>query len=215
MLSISSLNKYYSKHHVLKGIDASFAEGQVHGIIGLNGAGKTTLFNCICGLLDYEGTIAHSSITDLKNHIGYVPTELYFFPRTKGKEYLDFISHARGVGKIDHDAINKFELPLNEYIDNYSTGMKRKLAVMSAMVGESNIYILDEPFNGVDIKSNLILKKEVQQLREKGKTVLLSSHITSSLTELCDDIYLLQDGKFSQYYRPEDYSKIEADLMNA
>src|SRR5688572_22692717 len=100
MLIIESLNKSYGAKQVLKNLSLSFADGQVHGIIGLNGAGKTTFFNCICGLLEYEGSIKHSSIGHLKNHIGYVPTEPYFFPRTKGREYLDFIRHAKGEKSI-------------------------------------------------------------------------------------------------------------------
>lgn len=213
MLTITSLNKYYGSHHVLKDLNASFAPGQVHGIIGLNGAGKTTLFNCICGLLDYEGTIAHTTIKDLKNHIGYVPTEPYFFPRTKGKEYLDLIRHARGEKETDNRIPERFDLPLNEYIDNYSTGMKRKIAFSAAMIGHSDIYILDEPFNGVDIKSNLVLKHHILELKAQGRTVLLSSHIISSLTELCDDVFMLKDGRMDKHYKPHEFGKIEADMM--
>lgn len=213
MLTIQALHKHYDKHHVLKGIDANFEDGQVHGVIGLNGAGKTTFFNCVCGLIYYEGSISHSGEQLLKNTIAYVPTELFFFPRTKGKEYLDLIGHARGVKNINSHVTNTFDLPLNEYIDNYSTGMKRKLAVVGAMIGESDIYILDEPFNGVDIKSNLILKRLVLELKQQGKTVLLSSHIVSSLTELCDKVYMLQEGRFTKTYTPEEYSMIEHDMM--
>lgn len=213
MLTIQSLNKYYGSHHVLKDLNASFAEGQVHGIIGLNGAGKTTFFNCICGLLDYEGTIKHSTITDLKNYIGYVPTEPYFFPRTKGREYLDFIRHARGEKEIDIRVLQSFDLPMNEYIDNYSTGMKRKIAFIGAMIGHSDIYILDEPFNGVDIKSNLVLKHHILELKRQGKTVLLSSHIISSLTELCDDVWMLQNGRMDRHYLPQDFDRIEEEML--
>lgn len=213
MLNIKALSKSYGNHHVLKGINASFAEGQIHGVIGLNGAGKTTLFNCICGMLDYEGSIEHSSISDLKNHIGYVPTEPYFFPRTKGKEYLEFIRHARGEKEIKQEVLSSFSLPMDEYIENYSTGMKRKIAFVGAMIGHSDIYILDEPFNGVDIKSNLLLKKNILKLKNKGGMVLLSSHIISSLTEICDDIYMLDDGKLDKHYTPGDYHKIEDDMM--
>jgi len=215
MLNIEKLNKYYGKHHVLKDLNVSFAPGQVHGIIGLNGAGKTTLFNCICGLLNYDGSISQNSIKLLKNHIGYVPTELYFFPRTRGIEYLQLIQHARGEQNIDQQVIDSFELPLDEYIDNYSTGMKRKIAFMGAMIGSSDIYILDEPFNGVDIKSNLVLKQEILKLKQQGKTVLLSSHIISSLTELCDDVYMLQDGRMDKHYTPAAYGEIEGDMMTA
>lgn len=215
MLIIRSLNQYYGRYHVLKGINAEFADGQIHGIIGLNGAGKTTFFNCICGLIDYQGEIMHSGHQLLKNHIGYVPTELYFFPRTKGKEYLEFLCHARGEKNSDVSRLNIFDLPLDEFIDNYSTGMRRKIAFMGAMIGKCEIYIFDEPFNGVDIKSNLLLKREILRLKDEGKTVLLSSHIISSLTELCDDVFLIRGGSIEKKYLPTDYAEIEQDLGEA
>lgn len=213
MLKLEQLSKSYGKKHVLLNVNASFQDGLVHGIIGLNGAGKTTLFNCICGLLEYEGIIAHTTVAKLKDHIGYLPTEPYFFPRIKGSEYLAFIQHARNAKGINDELIHYFDLPLNEYIDGYSTGMKRKLAFIGAMIGDADIYILDEPFNGVDIKSNLLLKQHILKLKENGKTILLSSHITSSLTELCDEIHLLKDGVFSKHYLPAAFNCIEQDMM--
>lgn len=213
MLIVESLSKSYGSKQVLHNISVNFAAGQVHGIIGLNGAGKTTFFNCICGLLEHEGSIKYTGEAKLKDAIGYVPTEPYFFPRTKGKEYLAFLRHAKGEKQIDPAVLQYFDLPLDEYIDNYSTGMKRKIAFMGAMIGSSDIYILDEPFNGVDIKSNLVLKQRILELKQQGKTVLLSSHIISSLAELCDQVYLLKDGNIARHYLPDAYAQIESDMM--
>ncbi len=213
MLNIENLHKSYGDKKVLKGISVSFEDGKIHGIIGMNGTGKTTFFNCICNLLPYEGSISHTTIAHLKNHIGYVPTEPYFFPRTKGREYLEFIRHAKKEKSLPPGLQDYFDLPLDDYIDNYSTGMKRKIAFMGSMIGDSDIYIFDEPFNGVDIKSNLVLKHIIQGLKEKGKTVLLSSHIISSLTELCDEIHLLKDGIMERHYLPAQYHTVEPDMM--
>ncbi|MDR3680891.1 MAG: ATP-binding cassette domain-containing protein [Flavipsychrobacter sp.] len=213
MITIKYMNKSYNKKTVLKDINASFVDGKVYGIVGLNGAGKTTFFNCLSGLIDFEGTITHDTLSPLKNHLGYVPTEPYFFPRTKGIEYLHFIQHAKGADAIAAALPAMFELPLDEYIDHYSTGMKRKIAFTGAMVGDAAIYILDEPFNGVDIKSNLVLKRKILELKEHQKTIFISSHIVSSLTELCDEVHLLKDGKFVLRYMPEQFDQIENDLM--
>jgi ABC-2 type transport system ATP-binding protein len=213
MLTINKLCKSYKSKEILKGIDVSFEDGKVYGIVGLNGAGKTTFFNCLSGLTDFEGTIRHDVYTPLKNHIGYVPTEPYFFPRTKGIEYLKFIQHAKGVKSEDEHLQVLFELPLDEYIDHYSTGMRRKIAFMGAMTGNSDIYILDEPFNGVDIRSNLVLKHKILELKEQKKTIFISSHIVSSLTELCDEVYLLRDGLFYRHYMHADFDRIERDLL--
>ena len=212
MLIVETLNKSYGSKHVLKGLSASFENGRVHGIIGLNGAGKTTFFQCICGLQEYTGKIYDTELTSLKNHIGYVPTEPYFFPRIKGKEYLAFMRHAKNVPATNETFT--FDLPLDEYIDNYSTGMKRKIAFLGAMIGESDIYILDEPFNGVDIVSNLVLKQKILELKAAGKTILLSSHIISSLTELCEEVHLLKEGVISKHYWPDAYDRIETDMMD-
>jgi ABC-2 type transport system ATP-binding protein len=214
MLKVEALEQSYGSKQVLKGLSANFGSGLVHGIIGLNGAGKTTFFQCICGLQSYRGKIYDTELSSLKNHIGYVPTEPYFFPRIKGKEYLEFMRHAKGSERRGTKDAFTFDLPLDEYIDNYSTGMKRKIAFLGAMIGRSDIYILDEPFNGVDIKSNLLLKKKILELKAEGKTILLSSHIISSLTELCDEIHLLKEGVISKHYLPGAYNTVEEDMMN-
>jgi len=91
--------------------------------------------------------------------------------------------------------------------------MKRKIALLGAMTGSSEIYILDEPFNGVDIKSNLVLKQKITDLKKQGKTILLSSHILSSLMELCDEMHLLKNGMLCRHYLPGDYGDIEGDMM--
>lgn len=213
MLSITSLSKSYGSKLVLNDISIGFEDGKVHGIAGLNGAGKTTFFKCISGLESYSGSIAHPAYPILKNHLAYVAAEPYFFPRITGREYLEFIRHARDVPALSDSVTNLFDLPLDEYIHRYSTGMKRKLTFMGAMIGDAAIYILDEPFNGVDIQSNLQLKKKVQALKQSGKTVLLSSHILSSMVELCDAVHLLKAGRFVKSYQPEDYSILEEDML--
>jgi ABC-2 type transport system ATP-binding protein len=213
MLTIKNLIKNYNSKSVLTGINACFEDGKVYGIVGLNGAGKTTFFNCLSGLLDFKGTIEHDTLKPIKNYIGYVPTEPYFFPRTRGIEYLRFIQHAKGVNYVEEALPAMFELPLDEYIDHYSTGMKRKIALTGAMIGNAEIYIMDEPFNGVDIKSNLMLKRKILELKAMEKTIFISSHIVSSLTELCDEVHLLKDGNFELRYLPQDFDRIEHDLM--
>lgn len=214
MLIVDNLTKSYGRKEVLKGISVQFSNGMIHGIIGLNGAGKTTFFQCICALQDFSGSISYSGPGLLKDRIGYVPTEPYFFPRIKGKEYLAFMRHAKGVPAGSADDFT-FDLPLDEYIDNYSTGMKRKIAFLGAMTGVSDIYIFDEPFNGVDIKSNLVLKQKILELKAAGKTILLSSHIISSLTDICDEIHLLKDGIMASHYLPDRYNEVETDLIMA
>ncbi len=213
MLTIENLSKSYGRTPVLRGISATFGDGSVCGIAGANGAGKTTLFQCLAGILPYEGRIAHTRHAVLKNALAYAPAEPQFFPRTTGREYLEFIRHARGETEVPPEALQLFELPLDDYIHRYSTGMKRKLVLMGTAIGPSDVLLLDEPFNGVDLQSNLQLKRRIRDWKDAGKTVLLSSHILASLTELCDAIFLLRNGTFERRYGAEEYGGLEGDLL--
>lgn len=211
MIQIAALDKSFGAHKILKGVSLELRQGKVYGIVGENGAGKTTLFNCIAGIETYNGTItAYKS--PLKNHLGYLQTEPYFFSKITGREYLQLLCNARNKKLIDVEQRNIFELPLDQYASTYSTGMKKKLALMAVLLQENDYFILDEPFNGVDISSNLMITEIIHQLKQLGKTVLISSHIFSTLQETCDEIHLLQDGHFTKKVLREDFSALEQEM---
>ncbi len=211
MIEIKNLQKWYGAKEVLKGIDLALEEGKVYGIVGENGAGKTTLFRCIAGLEDYEGEVL-SPYVPLKESLGFLTTIPFFFDRMKGREYIQLISVARGNADVDIDGQNIFDLPLDQYAENYSTGMKKKLALTAILMQENAIYILDEPFNGVDIQSNLIIAEIIRKLKELGKTILISSHIFSTLSDACDKICVLKEGKIVQEIEPKDFPQLEKDM---
>jgi ABC-2 type transport system ATP-binding protein len=108
--------------------------------------------------------------------------------------------------------VNMFDLPLKKFASNYSTGMKKKLALTAILIQNNEVFILDEPFNGVDLQSNLKLKSTFLKLREEGKTVLISSHIFSTLSEICDEIHLIQNGTVSMSADRSTYGELEAVL---
>lgn len=211
MISIKNLTKHYGSHQVLKGIDLQLEAGKVHGIVGENGAGKTTLFKCIAGLEDCEGSIT-SQFSPLKNHLGFLQTDPFFFSKITGREYLQLLCNARQLPPTDLDAKNIFDLPLNQYASTYSTGMKKKLALTAILLQQNEVFILDEPFNGVDIQSNMVITEIIQKLRSLGKTVLISSHIFSTLNDTCDVIYLLKDGRFVRQAEREGFGDLEAEM---
>ena len=163
---------------------------QVYGIVGENGAGKTTLFKCISDLEDYDGMII-SNPNPIKNHLGLLLTEPFFFQKITGKEYIQLLINARNIHIDDIDARNIFDLPLNQYASTYSTGMKKKLALTAILLQANDYFILDEPFNGVDIKSNILITKLIHKLKDLGKTVIISSHIFSKLNYTCNEIHFL------------------------
>lgn len=211
MIRISRLNKSYGKNEVLKNITLEFSKGNVYGVVGENGAGKTTLFKCIAGLESYNGEII-SEINPLKNHLGLLLTDPFFFSKITGKEYIRLLCNAREKTLLDIDDKNIFNLPLNQYASTYSTGMKKKLAITAILLQENEYFILDEPFNGVDIQSNIILTEIILKLKELNKTVIMSSHIFSTLSDTCDEIYLLSKGEQIKSVQKTEFKNLEQEM---
>ncbi len=214
LIQIDNLSKSYYTKKVLSNINTNFESNKIHGIVGENGAGKTTLFHCLTSLTKYEGKIMFEKTQDPKNITGFLPAELYFYPRITGKQYIEFCLKARNQNLKQLKEWNDiFDLPLDEYAENYSTGMKKKLAIMAILLQENQLFILDEPFNGVDLISNMTLSKIFQKLKEQGKTIILSSHILSSLTDICDKIYHLKNGNIKTEYTKDLFGTIETDIL--
>jgi ABC-2 type transport system ATP-binding protein len=211
MISICNLSKSFGTKEVLKKINIRFETGKVYGIVGENGAGKTTLFRCIAGLESFEGEII-ADLAPLKNHLGLLLTEPFFFEKITGKEYIELLCYARDIKLTDIESRNVFDLPLNRYASVYSTGMKKKLALTAILFQQNEYFILDEPFNGVDIQSNIIIAAIIQKLKELGKTVIISSHIFSTLSETCDEIHLLSNGYFQKSVLRADFSALESEM---
>ncbi len=211
MIKIEELNKFYGKKQVIKDVSVSFEKGKVYGIVGENGSGKTTLFRCIAGLEKYKGNVI-SDFENLKNNLGLLFTEPYLFSKITGKEYIQLLSNARGLKLQNIEEKNIFDLPLNEYASSYSTGMKKKLGLLAVLLQENDCYILDEPFNGVDIQSNIIVTEIILKLRKLGKTVIMSSHIFSTLSDTCDVIYLLDKGELVRRVLKENFDELEREM---
>lgn len=211
MISIENLSKSYGSKIVLENINLNFLKGKVYGIVGENGAGKTTLFNCIAGLEKHEGIVKYE-FGLLKNYLGYLQTEPYFFPKITGNEYIKLLCNARNISITDLGERNIFDLPLHEYAVKYSTGMKKKLALTALLLQENKVIILDEPFNGVDIQSNIIIIEIIQKLKEMGKSIIISSHIFSTLSDTCDEIMLLKNGKIIQSVLKDEFSILENEM---
>ena len=213
MIEIINLSKRYGAVNALENINMRFEQGKVYGIAGANGAGKTSLFRCIAGLETYQGKIV-SNMTPLKNHLGFLPAEPYFFTKMTAKEYIRLLANARKKTLNDIESKNIFDLPLNRYVSEFSTGMKKKLAVMAILIQGNACLIFDEPFNGIDLQGNLILTEIILRLKSLNKTVILSSHIFQTLTEICDEICLLHEGKLCQTVQKNDFRDLESNMKS-
>jgi len=211
MILVKQLYKNYGSNEVLKNISLEFMKGKVYGIVGENGAGKTTLFRCIAGLEDYKGEIT-SELKPLKNHLGLLLTEPFFFSKITGEEYIQLLCNARNRKVDSIKEKNIFDLPLNQYASTYSTGMKKKLAITAILLQENDYFILDEPFNGVDIQSNIILAELIHKLKQLNKIVLVSSHIFSTLSETCDEIHLIKKGEEVKTVPKAEFGNLEQEM---
>ncbi|MEY4261020.1 MAG: hypothetical protein RL656_1993 [Bacteroidota bacterium] len=211
MIKIKELSKLFGNKEVLKNLSMEFSKGNVYGIVGENGAGKTTLFRCIAGLESYRGEIM-SDVMPLKNNLGLLLTEPFFFTMMTGREYIRLLCNARGKTNVDIDNKNIFDLPLDQYASTYSTGMKKKLAITAILLQENEYFILDEPFNGVDIQSNIILTEIILKLKELNKIVIISSHIFSTLSDTCDEIHLLRKGEQIKSVNKTGFKDLEQEM---
>ena len=213
MIAIKNLSKNYGKHQILDGIDLCFRKGEIHGVVGENGAGKSTLFRCIAGLESSKGIIDYDKGI-LKNVTGFLPTDPHFFSNMTGYEYLRLLCNARSVAVKNLNEFNLFKLPLDRYAITYSTGMKKKLAITGLLLQKNEVFILDEPFNGVDILSNLLIKDILLKLKSLEKTIIMSSHIFSTLQDSCDFLHYLKEGKIKISVPNGNFEQIENEIKS-
>lgn len=214
MIETIDLNKKFGQKTALKNINLRFEKGKVYGIVGENGAGKTTLFRCLAGLESCEGRI-NSDKQPLKNHLGLLLTEPFFLSKMTGREYVQLLCNARGIKLEKMDERNIFELPLDQYATTYSTGMKKKLAITALLFQDNDYFILDEPFNGVDIQSNIVITEIIHTLKKLDKIVLISSHIFSTLKDTCDQIYQLHNGELVKSVAKEQFGELENEMKTS
>ena len=214
MISIKDLSiSYDGKLRVIDSLNLSLVRNNIHGIVGLNGAGKTTLLNSIYGLTKRNsGEISCDGKSINKKEISYLVTENFFYSNITAREYLSLFNNPQ----FDLDKWNGlFSLPLNVIIDDYSTGMKKKLALLGVLKQDKPIMILDEPFNGLDIETCRIIRSILLRLKDRGKTILITSHIIETLTNLCDYIHYLENGRIKYSKDKLDFAEFERKLFES
>ncbi|MGN7864362.1 ABC transporter ATP-binding protein [Chryseobacterium sp. 22458] len=206
MLEIKNINVEFKNQKVLNDLHLSIEEGCILGVLGKNGAGKTTLFESLYQSLKFSGNITWKNERLQRKMISYLETENYFYPYITGEEYLAYFTSGKEAEIIE--IIQKFNLPLKKYVQYYSSGMKKKLALIGMLMLDKPINILDEPFNGVDFEGVHILYDIIRQLKSENKIVIVSSHIIETLFHTCDKIAVLQNGKIAIIYDKEDFGQL-------
>lgn len=212
MITIENLIVSYDKgQNVIDSLNLMLSDNTINGIVGLNGAGKTTLLNSIYGLKSiHSGSIKSNDSKINKKEISFLVTENFFYSNITGREYLRLFKNSN----YDLARWNQlFLLPLDTIIDDYSTGMKKKLALMGILKQNKPIMILDEPFNGLDIETCRIIRQILLKLKERDKTIIITSHIIETLTNLCDYIHYLEKGKIIYTKDKSDFKEFERELF--
>lgn len=212
MITIENLVVSYSKgQNVIDSLNLLISDNTINGIVGLNGAGKTTLLNSVYGLKSIDsGDIKFNNRKINKKEVSFLETENYFYSNITGSEYLSLFKNQN----YDSDKWNQlFLLPLDTILDDYSTGMKKKLALMGILKQDKPIMILDEPFNGLDIETCRIIRQILLKLRDRNKTIIITSHIIETLTNLCDFIHYLEKGKIKYSKDKGDFKEFEREIF--
>ncbi|MCC6371692.1 MAG: ATP-binding cassette domain-containing protein [Bacteroidia bacterium] len=203
----------YNDTAILQNIAISFECGKTHGVVGLNGAGKTTFFNLLAGYLkDSNCEFLLNDKAILHQQMAFIDTDLFFYPKLTGAEFLSVFPKS-SEGYNEEKLALLFKLPLNAFVEEYSTGMKKKLLLLSQIKQDKEIFILDEPFNGLDLETNKILEVIISILNERGKTVFISSHILEPLLNICFKIHYLKNAEIFKSYHQNEFGLIEQELF--
>jgi len=209
MLKIDNLVKVYGRFRAVDNLSLEIGKGEIYGFVGANGAGKTTTMKIIAGLLKpTSGSVVVAGVDILKypvsfkNKIGYMPDFFGVYDDLKVTEYLDFYSGVYGIEKSQRPKLIDELLELvnltdkkDFYVDDLSRGMKQRLCLARSLIHNPELLILDEPASGLDPKARVEMKEVLKELRDLGKTIIISSHILPELAELCTSIGIIEKGK--------------------
>ncbi len=218
MLYINDLTKNYGSFTAVNHLSLHIPEGDLFGFVGPNGAGKTTTIRIVCGLLRASGgsvriggTSAAVGSKVMKRMIGYVPDFFGVYDNLKVREYMDMYGSmygmdSRDIAKLTDDLLELVNLSdkKEEYVDTLSRGMKQRLCVARALLHNPKLLILDEPSSGLDPRARVEMKELLKNLHSMGKTIVISSHILSELSEMCNSIGIMNRGQLITAGRIED-----------
>ena len=209
MIEIEGLKKRFGQSIALDEVSMHVRDGAMYGFVGPNGAGKTTTIRCMMGLLAADGGKLLINGIDMEkepkkalSQIGYIPDDFGVYDNLKVLEYMEFFASCYGITGL---SARKRSMTLLDqvglegksdfYVDSLSKGMKQRLCLARALVHNPSILIMDEPTAGLDPRTRVEFKEILKDLKDQKKTVFISSHILSELSEVCTDIGIIDEGK--------------------
>ena len=218
MLQINHLYKNYGKFRAVNNLTLHIPKGDLFGFVGPNGAGKTTTIRMVCGLMLpssgdilVNGVDALGHLKETKKQIGYVPDFFGVYDNLKVSEYMDFYGSmyrmgSKEIARISNDLLELVNLSDKKeaFVDTLSRGMKQRLCVARALLHNPALLIMDEPNSGLDPRARVEMKELLLNLKSMGKTIVISSHILSELSEMCNSIGIMNHGNLVTAGRIED-----------
>jgi ABC-2 type transport system ATP-binding protein len=203
-ISVAGLVKTFGRTRALDGLDLEVAPGEVHGFLGPNGSGKTTTIRVLLGLLRADaGTVRllggdpWSDAVALHRRLAYVPGDVTLWPGITGGEVIDLMGRLRGGldRRRRDDLLERFDLDPRKKARTYSKGNKQKVALVAGLASDAELLLLDEPTSGLDPLMESVFQQCIQEVKEEGRTVLLSSHILAEVEALCDRVTIIRLGR--------------------
>ena len=209
MLTISHLTKTYGEKRAVDDLSLAIAPGEICGFIGHNGAGKTTTLKACCGLLDFDGgeiRVDGVSVRDdpiaCKKKTAYIPDDPDLYDFMTGQQYLNFIADVFAVpGRERRERVRRYgdafglTEDLGQTVGAYSHGMKQKLAIISALVHQPKLVLLDEPFVGLDPRASHVLKTVMGEICAGGGAIFFSTHVLEVAEKLCHRVAIIKNGR--------------------
>ena len=204
ILEIKNLTKSYGKSRGVIDVNLEIEKGTIYGFIGPNGAGKSTTIKCIMNLINknsgevfVDGKLFLKKNNELKNKIGYLPSEIHLYDELKVKEMIKYSEsfYKKDCSKRVSELVNKLDIDTNKKIEELSLGNLKKLGIVLALMHEPKIVIMDEASSGLDPLMQEAFYEILLEEKKKGTTIFFSSHILSEIKRICDKVAIIKDGK--------------------
>ncbi len=217
MLEVSGLTKRYNRIPAVDRISFQIRPGEILGYLGPNGAGKSTTVKMLIGLIEptegeilFHGRDVRADWPGFLRHVGYVPEEAHLYPQLSGIEYLQLVGRLRGIPRATLEPrmdklFRLFSLWEDRHapLSAYSKGMRQKVLISGALLGNPDLLILDEPFSGLDVNAAIVLRTLVRALADEGKLILYSSHVLEVVEKVCSTVLILRKGQAVAHDRVE------------
>jgi ABC-2 type transport system ATP-binding protein len=204
IVTLEGLTKKFGAATALDDLNLHVESGQIHGFLGPNGAGKTTTLRIILGLLARDdghaevfGLDPWAQSVAIRRRLAYVPGEVALWPNLSGGESIDYLTRMRGGADRTRvsELQQRFDLNPRVKVSSYSKGNRQKVALIAALACDADLYIFDEPTDGLDPLMGEVFRQEVDDLKALGKTVLLSSHVLAEVDAVCDHVTIIRAGR--------------------